>query len=192
VTDRYTVPATTCLENKLGVSDPVQLRDIEAQVVSVRDVELARTVVPGEYNLAHLQEFHRHLFQDVYSWAGQLRTVDISKDGIRFGNWQFIGEQLSAVLAELETENWLTGLQKHRFVERLSFSYGEINALHPFREGNGRAKRAFLRQLSASAGWRLDWSELSRAANIEASRHSMVTATTDKLIDVLTPVVTRI
>ena len=101
-------------------------------------------------------------------------------------------EQLSADLAELETDNWLTGLRKSTFVERLSFYYSEINALHPFREGNGRTQRAFLRQLSAGAGWRLDWSELSSSDNIEASRHSLVTATTDKLIDVLTPVVARI
>jgi cell filamentation protein len=155
-------------------------------------VELARTILPAEYNLAHLQQFHRHLFRDVYTWAGQLRTVDISKDGISFGNWKFTDEQVSTVLAKLTVEDWLVGLRREVVVERLAFYYGEINALHPFREGNGRTQRAFLRQLCASAGWRLDWSELSRADNIAACRHNMRTANTDELARVLDPVVVRI
>jgi len=192
VTDPYVIPGSECLKNLLGLTDPNELRTIEARIISIRDVELARTVLPGEYNLAHLQAFHRHLFQDVYSWAGQLRTVDIAKDGLRFGNWKFVDEQVSAVLANLEDDNWLAGLPMETFVVKLAFYYGEINAVHPFREGNGRAQRAFLRQLSAAAGWHLDWSELNKSDNVMASRHNLRTATTDQLAKVIAPVVVRI
>jgi len=149
-------------------------------------------VLPGEYNLAHLQSFHRELFQDVYSWAGQLRTVDIAKNGLRFGNWKFVDEQVSAVRANLEDDDWLAGLRRETFVLKLAFYYGEINAVHPFREGNGRAQRAFLRQLSASAGWHLDWSELNKSDNVMASLHNLRTANTDELAKVIDPVVVRI
>jgi cell filamentation protein len=192
VTDPYVIPGSTCLKNLLGLTDPNELRMVEARIISIRDVELARTVLPGEYNLAHLQAFHHHLFQDVYSWAGQLRTVDIAKDGMRFGNWKFVDEQVSAVLAKLEDDNWLAGLPHETFLLRLAFYYGEINAVHPFREGNGRAQRAFLRQLSAAAGWHLDWSELNKSDNVMASRHNLRTASTDELAKVIAPVVVRI
>ena len=192
MTDPYVIPGSACLKNLLGLTDPNELRTIEARIISIRDVELARTVLPGEYNLAHLQAFHRHLFQDIYSWAGQLRTVDIAKDGLRFGNWKFVDEQVSAVLAKLEDDNWLASLPRESFVPKLAFYYGEINAVHPFREGNGRAQRAFLRQLSASAGWHLDWSELNKSDNVMAARHNLLTASTDELAKVIDPVVVRI
>jgi cell filamentation protein len=192
VTDPYVIPGSACLKNLLGLTDPNALRTVEARIISIRDVELARTVLPGEYNLAHLQAFHYHLFQDVYSWAGQLRTVDIAKDGLRFGNWKFVDEQVSAVLANLEDDNWLASLPMETFVVKLAFYYGEINSVHPFREGNGRAQRAFLRQLSAAAGWHLDWSELNKSDNVMASRHNLRTATTDELAKVIAPVVVRI
>jgi cell filamentation protein len=190
--DPYFDPHANCLKNKLGLTDPELLTTVESRIVSIRDAELARTVVPGEYNLAHLQAFHRQLFQDVYPWAGRFRTVDISRGDVRFASWRFVDEQLSAVLAGLVPDRWLIGLSRRGFIARLAHYYGEINALHPFREGNGRAQRAFLRQLSASAGWRLDWSEVSKADNIEASRHNVLTADATELIKVLEPVVVRI
>jgi cell filamentation protein len=192
VSDPYVIPGTRCLRNKLSLEDAGALKDVEAKIVSIRDVEVARSVLPGEYNSGHLQAFHRHLFQDVYDWAGKFRTVDIGKGGVYFANWTFLDDEVSSVLAQLERDSWLTGLQRERFVQRLAYYYGELNARHPFREGNGRTQRAFLRQLAASAGWRLDWSELSRSDNIEASRQSLVTADVTMLIQVLDPVVVRI
>lgn len=191
MTDPYSLPGESCLRNKLGVTDPEQLKQIEARLVSVRDVELARETLPGEYNLDHLQRFHWALFRDVYEWAGKTRTVDISREGARFCHWKFVDDEVSAVLSGLERDNRLFGLRREKFVERLAHYYGELNARHPFREGNGRTQRAFLRQLSAAAGWRLDWSALNKEDNIAASKHNLQTADTHKLIEVLEPVVAR-
>jgi cell filamentation protein len=93
---------------------------------------------------------------------------------------------------KLERDNWFLGLRRPKFIELLAYYYGEINARHPFREGNGRTQRAFLRQLSAAAGWRLDWSALSKEDNITASSNNFHTAGTEHLIRVLEPVVARI
>lgn len=192
MTDPYLIPGTDCLANKLDISDPETLRQAEGRIVSVRDVQLARETLPGEYNLAHLQAFHRVLFQDVYEWAGKTRTVDIIKGNARFCGWHYVEDEVSALLGRLERDNWFLGLRRPKFIELLAYYYGEINARHPFREGNGRTQRAFLRQLSAAAGWRLDWSALSKEDNITASSNNFHTAGTEHLIRVLEPVVARI
>ena len=187
--DPYSLPNGTCLRNKIGVTDSATLSATEARIVSIRDVELARETLPGEYNLQHYQEFHRHLFQDIYAWAGELRKVDVSKGTSRFAHWRYLSEQTSAILAELVDENLLIGRNRTSFVSRLAHYYSELNALHPFREGNGRTLRAFLRQVSAVAGWRLDWSALDPEENVQASRHSLLAAETSELVRVLEPVV---
>jgi cell filamentation protein len=164
VTDPYLIPGADCLENKLGLADPVRLRETEARIVSIRDV---------------------------YPWAGEVRRVNISKDRSMFAAWQFVEDQTSAVLAGLEDDNWLIGVSRERFVTRLAHYYGELNVCHPFREGNGRTQRAFLRQLSAAAGWRLDWSALDKANNVAASEQALVAADFGLLRQVLEPVVVR-
>lgn len=80
-TDPYLWPDADCLRNKLGIKDPEMLAQFEDRIVSSRDVDLAMQTLPGEYNLQHFQRFHWSLFRDVYDWAGQARTVDITKDG---------------------------------------------------------------------------------------------------------------
>lgn len=191
MTDPYSQPGLLCLRNKLGLTDPARLKEVEARIVSIRDVELGRESLPGEYNLEHLQAFHHTLFQDVYDWAGQTRTVDITKENSTFCNWRYIDDQTSAVLAKLAGDGLLVGLNRQGFIARLAEYYGELNAMHPFREGNGRTLRAFLRQLSAAAGWRLDWSALNRTDNAAASRHNFRTADPSELMKVLEPVVVR-
>lgn len=191
MTDPYTW-SDGCLRNKLDIRDRRVLAVIEARIVTVRDAVLARETLPGEYNLEHLQRFHYELFRDVYDWAGETRTVDIAKVDVQFCHWRFVAEQTTALLAQLEDDNWLTGKSRDAFMDRLAYYYGELNARHPFREGNGRAQRAFLRQLAAAAGWRLDWSALDGEANIMASQHSWRTADHSPLRAVLEPVVFRI
>jgi cell filamentation protein len=191
MTDPYLIPGGTCLANKLGITDADKLREVETRIVSIRDIDVARDTLPGEYNLAHLQAFHHALFRDVYEWAGQTRTVNISKEKSVFCAWQYVQDETSAVLAQLEHDNWLMGVRRERFVELLADYYGELNARHPFREGNGRTQRAFLRQLSAAAGWRLDWSALNREGNIAASRQTLLHADFDLMREVLDPVVVR-
>ena len=127
----------------------------------------------------------------MYTWAGEIRTVNISKGQSMFAAWQFVEDQTSAILAGLEDDNWLIGASREHFVQRLAYYYGELNVCHPFREGNGRAQRAFLRQLSAAAGWRLDWSALNKDGNIAASERALLLADFGHMQQVLEPVVVR-
>jgi cell filamentation protein len=180
------------LINKLGIVDATKLAHAEFRLASIRDVQASRSSIPGNFGLSHLQEFHRFLFQDVYPWAGKTRTVDISKPGATFCHWRYVDDEVSAVLAELSAEGHLIGFNRDAFLASLAHFYGELNVRHPFREGNGRTLRAFLRQLGAAAGFQLDWSELNTIDNVEACRIHLNTTDTTMLKRILDPVVRRI
>lgn len=109
-----------------------------------------------------------------------------------FCHWRYVDDQASAVLAQLAGDDYLLGRKREEFVTSLAYYYGELNARHPFREGNGRTLRSFLRQLAAAAGFHLDWSELNRDDNARACQDNLLTADTGLLVSVLDPVVRRI
>lgn len=160
--DSYTVPGTEILKNKANLCEQLALDAFEADATAIRLLELVKNPLKGNFDLAHLQAIHRHLFKDVYDWAGKLRTVDISKGNSRFANCQMIETYLGGQLANIAREKFLIGSSPEMFVKRLAYYMGEINAVHPFREGNGRVQRAFCSQLAEKAGYFVDFNEVSR------------------------------
>jgi len=172
VPDPYCYPGTDVLRNRLGLRDADQLATFEARVTTIRLAEVAVRPLIGRYDLAHLQAFHRHLFQDVYGWAGDLRTVDIAKPGTQFGHWRHLAVYLADALAHSRADV-LVGADLTRVVKVLADLLGDLNAAHPFREGNGRTHRAFVSQLARDAGWQLRWSELDPIRNVAASAASV-------------------
>jgi cell filamentation protein len=157
------------LRNRLGLTDPGELARAEADLVATRIVDLQHTDLPGGYDLDHLQEFHEHLFGDVYDWAGELRTVAIGK-GVAFCHPADLRAEGLRVLARLADAGHLRGLDRPAFVDGLTVLFAQLNALHPFREGNGRTLRAFLAQLARAAGHPLRWAGLTAEENLAASR----------------------
>lgn len=158
------------LVNKLGITSAAALSQAEADLTLAALLHLSVHPLPGAYDLDHLRRFHRRIFGAVYAWAGRIRTVDIARTPRDvFCRWPFIESQSAAVFAELAAEGRLAGLTRAAFVARLAHYYGEINAIHPFREGNGRTQRAFLGQLARDAGRWIAWSELDAARNDAAS-----------------------
>lgn len=160
--DSYTYPGSDVLKNKADLQDQAALDAFEADATAIRLLELVEHPIQGKFDLAHLLAVHRHLFQDVYDWAGQLRTVDISKGGSRFGSSGMIESYLGQQLSEIARENFLVGVTPEVFIPRIAYYMGEINAVHPFREGNGRVQRAFCAQLAEQAGYFIDFAEVSR------------------------------
>jgi cell filamentation protein len=158
------------LVNKLGITSAVALSQAEADLSLAATLHLSTHPLPGSYDLEHLRTFHRRIFGAVYAWAGELRTVDIARTSQdMFCLWPFIESYSAGVFNELSAETLLAGLTRNAFAARLAHYYGEINAIHPFREGNGRTQRAFFSQLARDGGWRIAWSELDRAENDSAS-----------------------
>ncbi len=171
--DPYVYPGTSVLRNLAGLRDSGTLADHEAQASTLRLAQLATLRLEGAYDLPHLREFHRFIFQDIYSWAGELRSVPLAKPGSMFAPPEHIESYTTDVLRQLASEGHLRGLPREEFAERLTHYYAEINAVHPFREGNGRAQRAFLRQFALDAGHSLAWQHLDSQALVRASQRSL-------------------
>src|SRR5580692_3694198 len=138
--DPYLDPASGVLRNRLDIADEATLEQTEAAFVATRSYELSQTPLKGGFDLAHLQAIHRYLFGDVYEWAGKLRTTDISKGGNRFAHHAHIEGAAAAIFTQLAKEKHLTGLGPAAFSDRAAYYLGELNALHSFREGNGRTQ----------------------------------------------------
>ncbi|MBE1460772.1 cell filamentation protein [Nocardiopsis terrae] len=145
--------------------------------------------VPGGYDLAHLCRFHKEIFTDLYPWAGQIRTVNIAK-GTWFCPVQNIQRYATDIFERLAGQDHLRGLGREKFVPALTEFYGDLNALHLFREGNGRAQRAFVGQLAREAGYRTAWERLDSERNDQASavslsrgEHGPLLALLDELVE---------
>jgi cell filamentation protein len=177
--DPYCYPGTSLLRNRLGITPEtsdgeIALANAEAELSAARLLELQVSPVRGSFDLAHLQAIHRRVFGDVYTWAGELRTVSLAKGDILFAEPPHVASYARELFEHLADEHWLSGLPKAQFARRAAFYLGEVNMLHPFREGNGRSQRAFFGQLAHDADWHLAWDRVSVETNIEASRRSGV------------------
>jgi cell filamentation protein len=166
--DPYSDPVTGVLHNKLGLGTAAGLEAAEREITHAALILVDESPVSPSYDLPHLQEIHKRIFGDIYEWAGQIRTVAITK-GAMFCLPQYIDSSAAVIFGELHDEDCLRGLRRDAFVGRLAHYLGEVNALHPFREGNGRAQRAFFGQLARDAGFTLAWQHLAPARNVEAS-----------------------
>jgi cell filamentation protein len=166
--DPYVDPVTGVLRNKLGLSTTRELETAEREITHAALILLKQSPVQPTYDLRHLCAIHRRIFGDIYDWAGRLRTVAIAKRAW-FCLPQYIESAAAEVFRALLGESLLRGLPRNVFTERLTHYLGEVNAIHPFREGNGRAQRAFFEQLSSDAGFILDWQHLDADRNTAAS-----------------------
>ena len=150
------------LKNSLGIKNPDVLNKAEADLSSLRAQELETTPLPGDFDLDHLKRVHKHLFGDVYPWAGEIRQIDIGKGNELFAHHVHIEKEAGKIFNQLADENHLKRLNAESFSERAAYYLGEINALHPFRDGNGRVQRAFIGQIAREAGYEIEWSNISR------------------------------
>jgi cell filamentation protein len=170
--DPYVYPGTDVLRNARGIRDGAELKRIEASLTYLRSLQLASRPIPGNYDLPHLQAFHRNLFEGLYNWAGELRTVVLAKTDL-FCLPEHIESYAAEIFGKLAEERQLSGLDRETFIDRLAHYVADVNALHPFRDGNGRAQRTFFAQLAAEAAYRLDWQLVDPQRNIDASVAAM-------------------
>lgn len=166
--DPYVYMGTNVLRNRLGIRDAGALEAVEADLTAYRATLLGGTPLPGDYDLAHLQAFHHRLFAGLYDWSGELRTIALAKSDL-FCLPEHIDSYAAGIFESLAHANYLRGREQAQFVDGLAAALGDVNALHPFREGNGRTQRAFFSQLAEDAGYRLVWGRVGAAENVEAS-----------------------
>ena len=170
----YCYKGTNVLVNKMNIKDPIALKNYETSVIGLKLMALSKQGITGKFDVSHFVSIHKFLFEDIYPFAGLFRTENIAKDCFQFAEWEYIENELTRLLSELKSENFLANLTKEKFAERLAYYWAELNVLHPFREGNGRAIREFIRELAAWNGYELDLTKTTPKNMLDACIESVV------------------
>lgn len=156
----------------MGLRDDAALSQAEHDLSEIAASEIDFELPP--YDLAYLKRIHRHLFKDVYDWAGEIRTVDISKDNTRFCSVGRIEPEADKLFRALSQACWLEGLERAALVARSAEFFGDLNVIHPFREGNGRAQRILFEHIIVNAGYEISWWVVDEAEWIQANIAAVV------------------
>lgn len=147
--DGYFIEGTDVLKNKLGITDKEELKEKEIEITFLKNLELMEKPIDLDFGVEHLREIHRYLFGDIYYFAGENRNVDMRKGNSYFAPSSEIDRRLE--MAFLEFENELKDVySKYDFASHLANIYLELIIIHPFREGNGRSVREFIREYANS------------------------------------------
>ena len=152
-------PNTTVLINKLGIQDQSELNSVERQFVLLKSSQAEQETIFKNIDFNFYKKLHKQLFGDLYEWAGTVRSMNISKKGTVFCNFEDIERIGTLKFQRLAEQNYLKGLNKSRFIDELTEFYHDMNMLHPFREGNGRTLRLFITLLVRNAGYTLNFSD---------------------------------
>jgi cell filamentation protein, protein adenylyltransferase len=163
--DPYCYPGTDVLINRPGLCDPEDLAAFEVEMVTLR---LREPLPDGRLGVRHYCAIHRHLFQDVYAWAGKFRTVRIAKQGSAFCYPEYIAGEMQRLFSAFARQKHLRGLAPTEFGARAAHLLAELNAIHPFREGNGRAQISLLVVAASRAGHAFDEIKLEPARMLRA------------------------
>jgi cell filamentation protein len=165
--DPYLYPGTDILRNKENIRDARELEAFERTTTANRLETLPHDI---PITAEGYREIHRYIFQDVYDWAGQERTVDIAKSDDLFCLARYIDQELGKRFEAIRAEGFLRGLGAEQFATLAAEQLSELNAIHPFREGNGRTQRAFLFLLGRQAGHEVRLEAIDPRTWNEASR----------------------
>ena len=173
----YCYKDSDVLVNKFDIHDNKKLEEIERKIVLAKLYELRQNHQIGNFDVAHFVGIHRFLFEDIYPFAGLFRNENIAKGNFSFAEWEYIEDQLKKLLDQLKEENYLQNLDRDIFIKRLSYYMAELNVLHPFREGNGRTIREFIRQLAYKNGYVLNLKNINPKEMLYACIRSVIDTT---------------
>lgn len=174
---KYCYENSNTLINKLEIRQQDVLQKYEAKITAAKLLGLRKKGISGNFDTKHLVEIHRYLFEDIYPFAGKFRNENIAKGEFRFAEWEYIEEELERLLKELQNENYLEEKNKNELAKRLAYYMSELNVLHPFREGNGRTIREFIRQLALKNGYVLNLKKVPPKEMLDASIKSIIDTT---------------
>ena len=165
--DPYTYEGSDVLINKFEIRDLQVLEEAEKEFTELAALSISFNEPP--YNFETLCDIHRTLFSDLFEWAGEIRTIDISKGTTRFCSCEFIEREANKLFNSLAQENFLEDLERDIFIKKLAEYYCDINVLHPFREGNGRAQRILFENICINSGYNLNLSGISVKEWVDAN-----------------------
>lgn len=183
IDSKYCYPGTNVLINKFNIKDPNKLHAVERDITDIKTSELKCSGIKKPFNFDCLKHIHKVLFSDLYPFAGKVRDVDISK-GNMFCRALYIEEQAGIIFRKLQNDNYLIGLDKNSFINKLADYMADVNALHPFREGNGRTQRIFFEALAKNAGYDINFAAMNKDELLQADIEAMC-GNTSRLKDLL-------
>jgi cell filamentation protein len=163
--DPYCYPDSGVLRNKANLHNADELAEFETAMTMIR---VAEALPDGRFDYPHYLAIHRHLFQDVYEWAGQTRTIRLGKGGNMFCFPEYIDGEMRRLFSNLAADEYCEGLSRGTFAGRPRIFLAQLNAIHPFREGNGRTQLTFLLLLAENAGYPLYMEKLDEAKLLRA------------------------
>ncbi|SBV99135.1 Fic family protein [uncultured Eubacteriales bacterium] len=165
-------PGTSILINKLDIQNQKQLEESETLVTTARSLQFELFPFVEELDFTYYRRLHRFVFESLYGWAGELRTVNLSKQHTRFCPVEDLETLAAACFSRLKQMDYFCNLPRDSFLEELVDFYISINYLHPFREGNGRVQRLYFRQLAARAGYKLNFAAIDSDEMMLATIHA--------------------
>lgn len=160
------------LRNRLDIHDDILLAKAEREISTLAASEIEFVLPP--YDLDYFQRIHRQLFGDIYDWAGDIRTIDISKGDTRFCSAHRIQPEANKLFRTLLELNWFEGMDRMDLVVGAARFYGNLNIIHPFREGNGRAQRLLFEHITINVGYQIDWWQVDEGEWLQANIDAVV------------------
>ncbi len=173
----YCYPDSNVLINKLNIRSNKKLEKAEKMIVLAKLYDLRQNKIVGNFDKTHFINIHKYLFEDIYPFAGEFRKENIAKDSFSFAEWEFIESELDRLLMKLKDEDFLGGLNKEDLAKKLAYYMSELNVLHPFREGNGRTIREFIRELAYKNKYIIDYSKTDSEEMLDAMMKSVIDET---------------
>lgn len=165
--DPYCYPNSDILINSLNIHDEALLEEAERDISSVCANQIEFSLPP--YDLNYFCALHKALFGDLYPWAGELRQIDISKGSTRFCSYQRIEIEVQKLFSAIDYGNTLVELSRDDLIIAIAELYADMNVVHPFREGNGRAQRVLFEHMIINCGYDIDWSIVGADEWLEAN-----------------------
>ena len=165
----YCYPDSNVLKNKLNIKENKLLKTAEEEITLIKQMELLKNPIKGNFSKAHLMKIHKFIFEDIYSFAGKIRREQISKADTMFYPPNLIDRELDKVFAKIKEKNMLRETDEEKVFDNLAYVMAELNIIHPFREGNGRSIREFIRLMAKRMGYDLNWGNVDREELLEAS-----------------------
>ena len=165
----YCYPDSNVLKNKLNIKDNKLLKTAEEEITLIKQMELLKNPIKGNFSKSHLMNIHKFIFEDIYSFAGKIRREQISKADTLFYPPNLIDRELDKVFAKIKEKNMLKETDKEKVFDNLAYVMAELNIIHPFREGNGRSIREFIRLMAKRMGYDLNWGNVDKEELLEAS-----------------------
>ena len=180
----YCYENSNVLINNLNIKDNKKLQEAEEKIVAMKLYILRQNKNIGNFSMNHFLNIHKFLFEDIYPFAGKTRKENIAKGYFSFAEWEYIDDELNRLFNKLKEENYLKNCKtKEQLSKELAFYLSELNVLHPFREGNGRTIREFIRQLAYENGYLFNLKNISSNEFYEASVKSTIdTSDLEKVI----------